>query len=106
MATASEKMRDSILAALREGKQLTPYAIDLIAKRWKVDKKYNRQAARYEKQVRFRKQREELIARGTSAPEADKQLYRAAGRASPEAFNRWIRGRGPRWRVRLLTESR
>jgi hypothetical protein len=104
MPTPDEEERDLILAALRDHKPLTPYAIELIAKRWRVSKKYNRKAADYEMHIRFRELREELVARGMSVAEANEQLYRAAGRASPEAFDRWIRpSRRPLWRVRLIT---
>jgi hypothetical protein len=106
MPTWDEKERDLILAALRARKHLKPYAIELIAKRWKVDKKSDRKMADWKKFVRFSKQREELIAGGMSAAEANEQLYRAAGRASADAFDRWIRpSRRPFWRVRLLVDD-
>jgi hypothetical protein len=106
MSTPDEKMRDLILAALRARKHLKPYAIDQIEKHWQVDKKYNRRAARYEKRVRFGKQRCELVANGMSVAEANERLYRPAGHNSADAFDRWLRpSRRPIWRVSLLVDD-
>jgi hypothetical protein len=103
--SASEKLRDDILALLKARRPLSPFAIEMIKQHWRIDRKYDRKAADWQKFLRLHKQREELIARGMSAADANEQLYRAAGRASADAFDRWLRpSRRPFYRVRLLSD--
>jgi hypothetical protein len=91
MPTPSEKLRDRIIAVLKAHSTLNAYAIELVEKNWRPDPKYDRKMSINDKAASFRRRRAELIASGTKASEADEKLYRDANRASPEAFNRWLR---------------